>query len=467
MKEGGGMSLRLGFFAIYCLVLGVSAHVSNCHAVQISDLVVVASASANTPQGADVPLGQGEEQISLLPEDSEIGDRREIFGLDGGYFHPYLNIYGEFTDNLYNSNVVETENFLTRISPGIWFALPRKKVIPISLTPHNTSPGGLQNQLKDRSSPDRYTSYALIGADFKYYSEDSELDDIDFVGEGLFRYNMRGGLSLQVVDRYTESEDKFGTETLTRESVRPRFNSNFFMATADWEMTEKLRFQLDYSNFYLNYEENLEDYKDRTDNAVDLYGYFNISEKTSLFLQYRYIDVAYDDAGENDSEQNFYYGGIKWDTTEKLALLFKAGYQDREFDLEERGGYDGLALDLQATYRYSEKTEMNLSVYRTNEETDSVQASDRTVWGAAFNYSQKFTEKISGSLNFRFEDADYTQLVAQDREEQTYTLRPAVQYLFKEWLRAEAAYVYEEVDSTQDFFEYTSNTFMLGLNLAL
>ncbi len=461
------MNLRPGCCALFGLVLAFTANTTNSYAIQIDDLIVVASNSASAPQGAEVPMGQGEEQVSLLPEDSEIGDRRELFGLEGGYFHPYLNIYGEFTDNLYNSNVVETENFLTRISPGIWFALPRKKVIPISLTPHNTSPGGLQNQLQDRSSPDRFTSYALVGADLKYYSEDSDLDDIDFVGEGLFRYNMRGGLSLQVVDRFTESEDKFGTETVSRESVRPRFTSNFFMATADWEMTEKLRFKVDYSNFYLNYEENLEDYKDRTDNAVDLYGYFNLSEKTSLFLQYRYIDVAYDDAGINDSEQDFYYGGIKWDTTEKLALLFKVGYQDREYDLAERDGYDGLALDLQATYRYSEKTEMRLAVHRMNEETDSVLASDRNIWGASFNYSQKFTEKVSGSLAFRFEDAEYRQLVLVDRDEQTYSLRPAVQYLFKEWMRAEAAYVYEEVDSTEEFFEYKSNTFMLGLNFAL
>jgi polysaccharide biosynthesis protein VpsM len=239
------------------------------------------------------------------------------------------------------------------------------------------------------------------------------------------------------------------------------------MGTADWQMTEKLRFKADYSNFIPEYDEDIDGFKNRVDNAFDIYGYFNFSEKTSFFLQYKYIDVAYDEAVINDSEQNFYYGGISWNTTEKFALLFKAGYQDRDFDAEGRDDYDGLALDVQANYRYSEKTTIGVSLYRMNEETDSLVASDRTVWGANLNYNQKFTEKISGTVDLRYEDADYRQLITQERDEQTVRIRPALQYLFKEWLRAEVAYEYEEVDSTQEIFEYKTNTFMLGLNLAI
>ncbi len=436
--------------------------------VNIDNLIVVAAtADVVNEEGIDMPMGQRQDQPSLLPEESEIGDERSIFGIQGGYFHPYINIYEEYSDNIYNTNTDEEDSFLTRVSPGIWFALPRKKIIPITITPHNTSPGGLSNQLNDRLSPDRFISYALVGADFKYYTADSDLNDTDLVAEGLFRYNMRGGLSLQAIERFTRAEDSFGVETLGREEDRPRFDSNLFMATADWEMTEKLRFEVDYSNFYLEYDEAIDAFQNRVDNGIDVYSYYNYSIKTSFFLQYKYIDVEYDIASINDSVQDFYYGGVRWNTTEKLALLFKAGYQDREFDEAGREGYDGLALDVQATYRYSEKTSLNLALYRMNEETDSLVASDRTVWGASLGYDQKFTEKISGSVDLRYEDADYSQLIAEDRDEQTIRIRPALQYLFKEWLRAEVAYEYEEVDSNQEIFEYNTNTFMVGLNLAL
>jgi hypothetical protein len=75
--------------------------------------------------------------------------------------------------------------------------------------------------------------------DFLFYSEDSELNTVNGLVEGMFRYNMRGGLSLQVVDRYTRDRDQFdvGSETGVTED---EFDSNIAMATADWKLTEKL-----------------------------------------------------------------------------------------------------------------------------------------------------------------------------------------------------------------------------------
>ena len=169
--------------------------------------------AATTGGVADMPMGQAEGgNISLLPEDvSDTGDD-DLFGAEGGYFHPYISLGLEYTDNLYNINDTfedgETDNLLTTISPGIWFALPRKKIIPISINPNNSSPGGLQLQFEDYEGTDRYQAYALGGLDFKYYSEDSDLDKIDGLLEGMMRYNMRGGLSLQLVDSYTHGQDQ-------------------------------------------------------------------------------------------------------------------------------------------------------------------------------------------------------------------------------------------------------------------
>jgi len=450
------------------MIFALVGFADNSEAIQIQDLIVVAS-NSNSASGAsggtDVPMGQGSDQVSLLPEDSEVAE--DAYESEyGGYFHPYLNIQGEFTDNLYNLNDNKTDSFITRVSPGIWFALPRKKVIPITITPHNTSAGGLQYQLKDRESTDRYVAYALAGVDLKYYTEDSDLNDTDGVGEGLLRYNFRGGLSLQALDRYSKGEDIFGAETAIRR-LRGRFDSNLFMATVDWEITEKLRFKFDYSNFYLNYDEQVWNFKNRSDNAGDLYGFFQFSEKTSVFLEYKYIDVAYDVASLSDNTQNLLYGGISWDTTDKLTLLFKVGYQDKAFDNEVYEDYDGLALDFQTTYRYSEKTNMEFSFYYVNEESDSTFASDKNVFGLNFGYNQKFSEKLSGTVFFQFENAEYNQTVDNTREDMTVFFRPGVQYLFREWLRGEVAYIYDQRDSNGEIYDYKTNTFLVNLSLAM
>jgi hypothetical protein len=244
------------------------------------------------------------------------------------------------------------------------------------------------------------------------------------------------------------------------------------MATADWNITEKLRVKFDYSNFFLDYDEEVDAFKERADNAFDLYGYFNYSVKTALFLEGKFVDVQYDTATINDNQQMFFFGGIKWDTTEKVSLMAKAGVQNKEFENGDettttRDDYSGFSLDVQAVYKATEKTKFTLDMYRTNEETDSTLASDKTVLGANLGYNQKFTEKISGSFGAKFEDAEYAQLVEQDRDDTTFSLKPAAQYLFREWLMGEISYQFEQRDSTDDLFDFQTNTFFANIKFAL
>ena len=417
----------------------------------------------------DIPMGQdADADASLLPEGLE-SDDFDLFGIRGGFVHPYISLSGEYTDNLYNLRDDKTSNFLIRISPGVWFSLPRTKQIPITITPHNTSPGGLQLQIKDYEGTDRYQAYALAGLDYNAYSEDSDLNDTDARLEGLYRYNMRGGLSLQVLDRFTYGQDRFEIGSASRGNLR-RYTSNLFMGTADYNITQKLRFKFDYSNFMLDYDDEINEPLDRYDNVFDLYGYYIYSLKTSLFLQYRFTDVSYDSADEKDNYQNYIYGGITWDTTEKLSLLFKLGSQDRSYDSDPvAGSYDwsGFAFDLQTLYRWTEKTQFSLDMYRKSEESDSAVAIDKVVLGARFGYRQNITEKLNASIDFIYESADYTQTIATSRDDDRYYFRPALQYYFRKWLMTELAYVYDKRESTDDLFDYVSNTGMLSINLSM
>jgi hypothetical protein len=287
--------------------------------------------------------------------------------------------------------------------------------------------------------------------------------------EGLFRYNMRGGLSLQVLDRFTYGQDRFESGGETRDYLM-NYVSNIFMGTADYRITEKLRAKVDYSHFLLDYEDDVSAFLDRTDNTLDLYGYYIYSLKTSLFLQYRLTDVSYDTAVEKDNMQHYLYGGITWHTTEKLSLLFKAGYQTRDYEddlVAAQYDWDGLALNFQSLYRWTEKTQFSLDFYTKSEESDSAVALDKEVFGVFFSYRQDYTEKLSGLLNLMYEQAEYTQLVDSTRDDDRFYVRPALRYLFREWLMVELAYMFDTRDSTDDFFDYTSNTVIFNINLAL
>ena len=447
----------------------------NVQAMQIDKLAVVAAndiqPAVTDSAGQDTPMGQSANgQVSLLPEDAGADKGDNLFGMKGGYFHPYITLEEAFTDNIYDVRTNRTSSSRTTVSPGIWFALPRKKEVPVAITPHNTSPGGLQYQFKDHEGTDRIQVYALGGLDFKYYSADSDLNTTNGVLEGLFRYNMRGGLSFQLVDRYTHGEDGFNSGIPG--AVQAKYNSNFTLVTADWKMTEKFRTKLEYSNFLLDYD-NPYTFRNRVDNGIDLYGYYVYSVKTSFFLEDKFVNVNYDDSvgSANDNIQNFIYTGIKWDTTEKLAIMAKVGLQTRNFDNNgagnERRDYKGLAYDLQTVYRATVKTKFTLDLYRTDEETDYTSASGKLVTGATFGYRQKYTDKISGSLDVTYENADYAQLIAQKRDDDRVFIRPAVQYFFREWLIGEIAYEFDKRSSAYDVFDYESNTILLNLKFAL
>jgi len=408
-------------------------------------------------------------ELTVVPVDGGFDDDK-IFGVQGGYIHPYLSVQSAWTDNVFNVDDDTDSSWRYTISPGVWFSLPRMQVVPITIAPHNTSAGGMQLELDDDAGTDKYQLYALVGSDINMYSYDSDLNSEDYYAEGLARWNMASGLSLRILDRFTVGHDDFGAGEANDEDLR-EFDSNLLMLTADWDLTEKLRFRVDYSNFVLSYDEaGNAFFFDRTDNVIDLYGYYKYSEKTSFFLQYRYSDVDYDDDTAKDNSQDYYYGGIRWAGTDKLALLFKAGLQSKSFDNEtdEYQDSDNFTVDLQARYQMTDKTKMTLDLYRKNEESDNAGASEKEVLGARFVYTQAMTEKITAKVDLGYENADYEQLAGlPDRDEDSFYISPGVQFLVRDWLMAELAYTFETRDSSEEAFDYDTNIIYLSLNFAM
>lgn len=465
----------------------------------------------------DVPMGQDPSGAteSLLPEDTISTDSDDdLFGTPGGgYVHPFLSISGEYTDNLFNVNEYERTNFLTTLSPGIWLATPRRKDIPIDITPNNTSSGGLQLDLPDYMSFDRLNAYLLGAANFKFYSEDSDLNDYDGRIEGLFKYNLRGGLSIQFVDRYSRDQDRFdignapsdsrrsyqsdlaqedidwdltenifigndpnATSDIIGEDFLRQYRSNLAQITLDWDISEKFRAKLDYANFYLDYTDDDDTYMDRIDNTYSIYGYYKYSLKTSLFLEYQYVDVGYDTDKFKDNSQNYYYGGIHWITTDKTSFLLKAGYQDREYkndivnDVVNAVGdldNDAFAVELTFEYQITEKAGIILSANHKLEETDYFLALDKKVLAGDLRYHHKLTERLLGIVDLAYENADYGQLVTTERNDDRFIFKPALQYIIRDWLMAEISYEYDTRSSTDDYFDYSTNTISFSLHSAL
>lgn len=416
----------------------------------------------------------------IVMSDSE-SDATEILGLRGGYVHPYLSVRGEYTDNLYNVGIDEKDNFLTVISPGIWFASPAVSEVPVTISPHNTASGGVRFGVQEKESFDRFQAYLLGGWDFELYSENSDLDATNYHFEGMLQFNLRGGLSLRVLDRLTQDQDRFDVNSFTEQDVNltpggislsdpsnvRRYKNNLGNATLNWDMSEKFTARIDYTNFYLDYDGSLNDWLNRTDNVAKAYLYYNYSPKTSFFTEYKFVDADYNDVDDRDNQQNFVYGGIDWKATAKTSLMAKAGYQNKSYDADELGSKDSFVFNLLGKYRFTEKTSLGLTLFKGLEESDSTLADGMDTFLVRLRYEQKIYNRFVGVVDFTYINDDYEQTIPSHREDDRYYVRPALQYVFLDWLMAEVAYTYDKRDSSQELYDYDTNIFMFSLNSAL
>jgi len=125
-----------------------------------------------------------------------------------------------------------------------------------------------------------------------------------------------------------------------------------------------------------------------------------------------------------------------------------------------------LAAELAFQYKVTDKTGLTLAASHKIEESDSFNALNRAIIAGTLRYEQEFTERLQGIIDLRYENADYGQITGE-RNDHRYVARPALQYVFQDWLMVELAYQYDTRHSSDDFYDYDTNTVSFSLNSAL
>ncbi|MCF8055329.1 MAG: outer membrane beta-barrel protein [Desulfocapsa sp.] len=431
------------------------ANAANPYNLNIDTMAIVA-------QNEPPPLSY-DDTIITYDEDAETKIEK--------YFHPTLVLSGEYTDNLYNVDHDTTENLLLSITPGFWLTMGQAEDMPAAVSVRNTSASGIMMAPLRTDGYDWLNATLMGSMKFDWYSEESVND---FIGGDLnasLQYKPGNKLTLYITDQYRRARIGFDIGNDTADDDR-WFDSNLLYTGFDWDLTDKFSAGAKYSGFLLSNNDTVDEYMDRTDHSLSAFGAFNYSMKTSFFLQYQYITLDYDSAEYQDNEQHHIYGGVHWISTEKLTFDLKAGYQQRDYKderIETTFNSDDnstVALELSSLYQFSMKTGVSLALSHKFEESDSSLALGKTVFAGDFTYHQELTERLQGILALGYENADYNQMVDQPREDDLFEIRPSLQYTFREWLMTELAYSYRERDSTDDLFDYKTNTVYLSLNSA-
>ncbi|RMG02507.1 MAG: hypothetical protein D6726_07395 [Nitrospirae bacterium] len=410
------------------------------------------------------------KDVSPSREQPPVGSKPvkgSIFERTGGYFHPFLSLGVYYTDNVFNTPDNEKSDTMLVITPGIWVSLPRVKQKLLSIRTENISPGGLELSLFREKFPRRYQSYLLYKADIEQFKKYSSENTVSHRVEGLFQYNFRGGLSFDVIDQYNRSHDLRGTGL---SGELDKYNSNLINLMLNYDVSEKFKLRGEYSNFFVDYNGDVNAFRDRVDNGLSGYIFYKFKPKTSVFFEYEFLNVNYDQDIVSDSKEHHFYGGIQWDITAKSKGRFKAGYGEKNFS----GGGDAnnLIFEVQIDHRFTPKTSLKLAATRKTNET-TISATDYILTNAIqAEYLQRFTGKISGAIKLGYRNDKYNneitfEGVTAEREDDIYDALIALQYEFKDYLKADAGYIYTRRDSNFSGFDYTNNTFFFRITGAL
>jgi hypothetical protein len=397
-----------------------------------------------------------DDSVTIPAGQSKKGIDADVFGKKAGNYHPFLLFEELYTDHMFATESNEQSSFITTIAPGLWLAFPANREKMLSVETTTASPGGLQLSRLNKKTTRQYQVYALYSPELVTYSDSSGDDHVNHRAEALFQYNFDSGLSFDFIDLFNDKEEIAGngiTETFYK------YQDNLFdFITTYVTPSDKLKLQLQYSNYNLDWNQEEIQYRDRQDNSIGVSVFYKFWPKTSLFAEYEYSDIDFDSGSTFDSEENRYYGGINWDVTAKTRGTVKLGYIDKEFDLSNANDQDSFSMEVQTHHNLTEKRELQIDAYRKFHESDIEAASSFLSTGMTISLVQRFTEKWSGTLNASYENNDYNGV---DREDDLYGIGPALSFEAKKWLKFNLGYFYYNNDSDINSFSYTQNNLFL------
>ena len=401
--------------------------------------------------------------------------------IKGSVFERCGKVHGFFAvTQLYKSNLYRTADdpegvWATYLTPGIWVAVPGSCERIIEIVTSSASPGGLALSPFYPKTGRKYQSYLLYSPQYEIYYDHSDENMLTHRLDAYFRYNTRNKFSIRVLDQFKRSHGTISSRVFT---IDDRYKQNLFNTLGTFDLTEKLRLRLDYSNFYMDYDSSENSLADRMDNSWSGYGYFNLTAKTSIFVNYEFADIRYD-TNDLNSEEIRVFAGFCWDVTKKTSGQVKAGYGEKDYDRSGLSNLNTWMAEIQLDHSLTPRTNVVLNAYRRYDEVlgELVDKDDLKenltkgilthFIGLSLNYD--FTTKLHLNLDTTFFYDKYKDeeklSTLRERQDTEFAISPAVKFDFMKWLTFDLAYTYTNRDSNYSQFDYKDHTVFLRASL--
>lgn len=334
-----------------------------------------------------------------------------------------------YDDNIYLTDGNEKDSFISKTQAGVTYANP---IAGSGLELNATALGGYNAYTEDNGKNGFWNAYANV--------------------------DVKNDL-LKIGDSFLYTSDQANSELTERAK---RLNNNFYLS-AKTSTDKKFGFGVVANDSYDYYIDNPWKY-DLTRNRLNagVQAFYNISSKTSAFVEYVYTNIAYKDNTNNDSDGSAVALGVEGKIAQKVSGVAKVNYVMRDYshDMEGYSSYEDLVgYYVALSWNPTERNTVRLSGERRFEE--SVYENNRYFTDTLVSLygSHKLSDKLTAGLTLAYENMAYDRANNNGvkRSDDLFTVRPELDYQFQEWLSAGVWYQFRNRDSNTNGNDYATN----------
>ena len=212
----------------------------------------------------------------------------------------------------------------------------------------------------------------------------------------------------------------------------------------------------------LSYLNNNQDFRDRVRTTADAGLFFNISPKTSIFINTAETDYDYLVGNPSiDSTETSVTAGIAWEPSEALSLTVRAGNLKKEFDDPVLVEYDDNTYLGKLSWQPRERTAFSLYASRTTEESAEVDSTFYVSDVIGANLSQHIGARGSVTLRYAVSDNRYS----NGREDDIKDYGLSLGYSARNWLSFGLSYTVVDYESTDALQNYENEIISIFVNI--
>jgi hypothetical protein len=302
------------------------------------------------------------------------------------------------------------------------------------------------------------------GVNFIKFSDYAKQDRFDHNVSAIADLKFANDFTLKIEDQFQKTADPPNSELTALEKRWRNIGNLVFGYTR-----EKIGFDLGYNNIRDDYSSlnNL----DKNEYVGTATGYYQLFPKTSIFGEFNYGKIEYDNNSTNsDSDYQQYRLGVKGDIAPKLSGVAKAGYKATSYDVTSKKNFKGFSAYLNLIYNLSERTTLNAFIERSSEESSYATNNYFEYNKIGLKVDHELLAKLflvgTGGFQLnKYPEETTESAVTEKRQDKIWDGTIGLRYELKEWVNIETNYEFKERDSEFSTYDYKDNRYTVKIDL--